>query len=219
MKRILVLLLIGFIVFTLAAKDSMAAKKTRNKGPAGISQEEMTAMSDSIDTYTKKVYSASLFSPAENAQMIEIKIKLDNQMMIAPDAGLAPLYYKAGNLYRSREYKNEAVQCYQTILENFADTAFGPKAKQALMEMGVKIFDPNAIPEPTTSEAAPDAESQGLVASGTQKTTDSKDPKAADSKDAAKTDPKAADTKATDSKEPAKDAAKEPAKPAEEPKK
>ena len=37
-------------------------------------------------------------SPQDNQKMIEIKLKLDNQMLIAPDPALAPVYYKAGNL-------------------------------------------------------------------------------------------------------------------------
>lgn len=75
--------------------------------------------------------------------MIEIKIKLDNQMLIAPEPSLAPLYYKAGNLYRAREYRKEAIDCYQTILENFSDTALAPKATKALKDMGVKSSNPN----------------------------------------------------------------------------
>lgn len=153
MKKTLVLLLIGFIIFGLAAKDSMAAKKTK-KSAGAITQQDIDSMSETIDNLTKKVYSASLFSPAENSELIGIKIKLDNQMLIAPDATLAPLYFKAGNLYRAREMKNEAIECYQTILENFADTALAPKAFQALKSMGVKVVDPNA--ENTKSAATSD---------------------------------------------------------------
>ena len=90
MKKTLVLFLIGMIIFSLAAKDSMAARRSK-KGGGAITQEDMDKMSTTIDTLTKKVYAASLFSPQENAQMIEIKIKLDNQMLIAPEASLAPL--------------------------------------------------------------------------------------------------------------------------------
>ncbi|HIU86104.1 TPA: hypothetical protein IAD52_03935 [Candidatus Spyradomonas excrementavium] len=141
MKKTLVLFLIGMIIFSLAAKDSMAARRSK-KGGGAITQEDMDKMSTTIDTLTKKVYAASLFSPQENAQMIEIKIKLDNQMLIAPEASLAPLYYKAGNLYRAREYRKEAIDCYQTILENFSDTALAPKATKALKDMGVKVVEP-----------------------------------------------------------------------------
>ena len=45
-------------------------------------------------------------------------------------------------LLKKRNYKNEAIDCYQTILENFTDTAFAPKAKQELLKMGVKIEEP-----------------------------------------------------------------------------
>jgi tetratricopeptide (TPR) repeat protein len=158
MKKTLVLLLIGCVIFFMASKDSLAAKGAK-KGKSAISQEDMDAMSSEIDVLTKKVYSNSLFSPLDNAKMIEIKIKLDNQMLIAPDTSFAPLYYKAANLYKAREYKQEAIECFQTILENFPDTALAPKASQALASMGVKVFDPDAAEGDTTGQAAPnDAE-------------------------------------------------------------
>ena len=46
------------------------------------------------------------------------------------------------NLLKKRNYKNEAIECYQTILENYSDTAFAPKAKQELLKMGIKIENP-----------------------------------------------------------------------------
>lgn len=153
MKKTLVLLLIGMIVFAMASMDSMAAKKSK-KSAGAISQEDMTTMSDTIDRLTRKVYANSLFSPEDNSAMIEIKIKLDNQMLIAPDVSLAPLYYKAANLYKAREYKQEAIDCYQTILENFPDTALAPKAMQILKSMGVDVVDPNAETGTTTGQAA-----------------------------------------------------------------
>lgn len=153
MKKTIVLLLTGMIIFSMASMDSKAAKKA-GKGGA-ISAQDMTAMSDTIDSLTRKVYANSLFSPEDNSSMIEIKIKLDNQMLIAPDISLAPLYYKAGNLYRAREYKNEAIECYQTILENFPDTALAPKAKQVLKSMGVEVLTQKPQEGETTGQAAP----------------------------------------------------------------
>ena len=38
--------------------------------------------------------------------------------------------------------KPEAIECYQTILENFSDTALAPKAKSALEELGVTVTAP-----------------------------------------------------------------------------
>lgn len=166
MKKTLILLLIGMIVFSMASMDSLAAKKSK-KSAGAITQEDMTTMSETIDRLTKKVYANSLFSPEDNSSMIEIKIKLDNQMLIAPDVSLAPLYYKAGNLYKAREYKQEAIDCYQTILENFPDTALAPKARQSLTSMGVEVVAPKTDDESgaATGEAAniDDTSSQGIL--------------------------------------------------------
>ncbi len=166
MKKTLILLLIGMIVFAMASKDSLAAKKSK-KSAGTITQEDMTSMSDTIDRLTRKVYANSLFSPEDNSSMIEIKIKLDNQMLIAPDVSLAPLYYKAGNLYKAREYKQEAIDCYQTILENFPDTALAPKAKQALTAMGVAIVAPAQEEEGASTGQAANVEADSPAAENT----------------------------------------------------
>jgi len=38
-----------------------------------------------------------------------------------------------------RNQKDEAIDCYKTILENFQDTAYGPKSRAVLEDMGVQI--------------------------------------------------------------------------------
>ncbi len=72
-------------------------------------------------------------------------------MLVASATELAPLYYKAGNIYKLREMKPEAIECYQTILENFSDTALAPKAKSALEQLGVTVEAP-VIAEEDASE-------------------------------------------------------------------
>ncbi len=171
MKKTLILLIIGMIVFSMATMDSQAARKSK-KSATAITQDDINAMSTTIDNLTRKVYSNSLFSPQDNAKMIEVKIKLDNQMLISPDLTLAPLYYKAGNLYLAREYKKEAIDCFQTILENFPDTALAPKAAQALKNLGVEVVNPNADEEEgsTTGQAADIQENQVEESSTTSDT-------------------------------------------------
>ena len=39
----------------------------------------------------------------------------------------------------------DAIECYQTVLENFANTAFAPKAKAALVPLGVNLEDITTI--------------------------------------------------------------------------
>lgn len=140
MKKLLVLLFVGILVLMAFNIESVEAKKSSKKG--GITEEEMTTMSTSIDTLTKKMYGRGLFSPEDNENLIDIKIKLDNQMLIAPDVTLAPMYYKIALLFKSREMKDESVECFQTILENFADTALAPKAAAQLKSMGVEVKAP-----------------------------------------------------------------------------
>lgn len=141
-NKLLIIVLVGILVGLLFSFESADAKKSSKKG--GISEEDMTAMSTTVDNLTKKMYGNGLFSPADNENLIDIKIKLDNQMLVAPDPSLAPLYYKVAMLYKSRDMKDEAIDSFQTILENFADTALAPKAAAQLKSMGVAVKAPTA---------------------------------------------------------------------------
>ncbi|MBQ6516104.1 hypothetical protein IJI31_02880 [bacterium] len=139
MKKLLILVLIGVFISSAFGIKAQAAKKG---GKSKVSTEEIQKMSDTVDNLTKKVYGRALLSPQDNENLIGIKIKLDNQMLATPDAVMAPLYYKAGMLYKIRDMQSEAIDCFQTVLENFGDTALAPKARAALKDMGVDVKDP-----------------------------------------------------------------------------
>ena len=106
MKKILLSILTGFLLLSAISLDVSAAKKSSK-----LSKEAISEMSDSIDKLTQKIYGKALLSPQDNEELIGIKIKLDNQMLMSPSTELAPLYYKAGNVYRLREMKPEAIEC------------------------------------------------------------------------------------------------------------
>ena len=142
MKKFFIFLLTGIFLLSAICSDVSAAKKSSK-----LSKEAITEMSDNIDKLTEKIYGRALLSPQDNETLIGIKIKLDNQMLVATSTELAPLYYKAGNIYKLREMKPAAIECYQTILENFSDTALAPKARAALESMGVKVAAPNTAEE------------------------------------------------------------------------
>ncbi len=135
MKKVVILFLLVVFCFAIFALDANAAKKSKK----GISDEEKTQMETTIDDLTKKMYARGLFSPEDNSNLISIKLKLDNQMLVSPDVSLAPYYFKMGILLKSRDMKEEAVDCFQTILENFASTALAPKAMAQLKAMGVAV--------------------------------------------------------------------------------
>lgn len=137
MKKVFLWIVVGFLVLSAISLDVSAAKKAGK-----ISKEEVQEMSDNIDNLTKKIYGRALLSPQDNEKIAEVKIKLDNSMLVATASELAPLYYKVGNVYKLRGMNNEAIECYQTILENFSDTALAPKARAALESLGVTITAP-----------------------------------------------------------------------------
>jgi len=118
--------------------DSSFAKGGKSKG---ISKQEMTQIVTDVDELIKKVYSRALFSPSDNSKLIEIKMKLDMAMLAGVNPEFAPLYYKAGIIYRARELKDDSIECFQTILENFGDTALAPKARKELQKMGITVKD------------------------------------------------------------------------------
>ena len=137
MKKIILSILVGFLLLSAISLDVSAAKKSSK-----ISKKTITEISDWIYKLTQKIYGRALLSPQDNETLIGIKIKLDNQMLMSSSTELAPLYYKAGNVYKLRDMKPEAIECYQTILENFSDTALAPKAKAALESLGVTVTAP-----------------------------------------------------------------------------
>ena len=147
MKKIFIWIITSFLVLSAVSLDVSAAKKAGK-----ISKEEVQQMSDDIDAITKKIYGRALLSPEDNETLISIKIKLDNSMLVATASELAPLYYKAGNVYKLREMKNEAIDCYKTILENFSDTALAPKARTALSDLGVTVEAPKVEEESEEDE-------------------------------------------------------------------
>ncbi len=142
MKKVFTFILVGFFLLSAICLDVSAAKKSSK-----LSKEAVQQMSDDIDNITKKIYARALLSPSDNETLIGIKIQLDNQMLVATATELAPLYYKVGNVYKLRGMKVEAIECYQTILENFSNTALAPKARAALEEFGITVTTPDANEE------------------------------------------------------------------------
>lgn len=144
MKKLFALVIIVIFFFTSSAShDASAASKKKGKG--GITEEQMTQITTDIQRLRKKIYAHGLFSPQDNETLITMKMMLDDVMLTAPDPTFAPLYFNIGLICEQRQMKDDAVECFQTILENFGDTALGPKARNELTKMGVTIKAP-AIP-------------------------------------------------------------------------
>ena len=137
LKAFVITLILVIMVGIVSPHEALAKKKKK-----GLSEEEMTQITTTTDTLLKKVYSASLFSPKDNESLIDLKIKLDSAMAIAPNPDYAPLYYKAGYIYNKREYRDDSIECFQTILDNFSDSPYAARSMNELKKMGVKIVAP-----------------------------------------------------------------------------
>lgn len=135
-KKLSAGILVVFVLISMISLNTVSAKKTSK---VKMEPETIESMANQVDALTRKVYGHALLSPEDNSNLVGIKIKLDNQMLLEPDPALAPLYYKVGCMYKMRDMIDEATECYQTVLENFGTTALAPKSYQALKDMGVDV--------------------------------------------------------------------------------
>ena len=132
MKKTLILTIL-FLIFVCQAGAFAAPTGTRR---ANLTNSQIQTISSTLDNFDLKIHTKSLFSPEENEELFVIKSKLDKQMSKKPEVSLAPLYYKAGKVFRAREYNKEALDCYQTVIENFGNTIYAQKSKKELARMG-----------------------------------------------------------------------------------
>lgn len=122
-----------------------AARTTKGKG--GASEKQLKELDTTVINLTKKYYTRELYSPKDSEDLINAKIMADIQMDTSPSPSLAPIYFKLGNLFKLREMQTEAIDSYQTILENFQDTVYAPKARKILTDMGVEIKENITVEE------------------------------------------------------------------------
>ena len=136
-----------FIILTILI-IGLSSYAEKSKQASVIPDEQLAYMSITIDHITEKIYGGSFLSPSDTKALISVKIKLDDNMLISPESQYEPLYYKLGKVYQIRGEKREAIECYQSIIENFSDTALAPKAAQELKKMGINVV----LPEKTNTE-------------------------------------------------------------------
>ena len=155
LKKFLAGICVFVFFIALVGFNAVSAKKS---SVVKMPPETIESMANQVDALTRKVYGHALLSPEDNSNLVGIKIKLDNQMLKEPDPELAPLYYKVGCMYKMRDMKHQATECYQTILENFGDTALAPKAYQALKDMGVDVARFDSINQKPTENSEDEEE-------------------------------------------------------------
>lgn len=137
LKSAAIFVIIILFSVVLFAPQTCEGKKGKKSSLAPEDVEKLTA---SVNMLYKKVYSNSLFSPADNDELFEDKIKLDEQIEgESPDEAMAGLVYKMALIFKQREFKDDSIDYYRSLLDKFPDSAYVPKASAALKELGVKL--------------------------------------------------------------------------------
>lgn len=148
MKQFISFLVLFLLTIALVLNQVLPADAAKTAKKRGISQEELDEISTSADVLMKKLYERELYTPEDSKSLIALKLKLDNRMDILPEASFAPIYYKLGTIFKMRGLDKEAINCFQTVLENFVDTAYGPKSRDVLASMGIEV----KLPEDSSEE-------------------------------------------------------------------
>ena len=148
MKQFLSILLLFLFIIGLILNQALpadAAKKASKK--KGLAPEVIAEITEKTDNLTKKIYEKELYTPQDANTLISLKLQLDEQMDVLPEASFAPIYFKLGNIFKMRGNDKDAVICYRTILENFSQTVYAPKSREILEDMGVEIQVPTQTDE------------------------------------------------------------------------
>ena len=139
LKQTLSVLVLFLFVTGLVLNQVLPADAAKGGKKKGMSPDAVAEIVEKTDNLTKKIYEKELYTPEDANTLISLKLKLDEQMDVLPEASFAPIYFKIGNIFRLRGNEKDAIVCYQTILENFSQTVYAPKSKSILEEMGVEI--------------------------------------------------------------------------------
>ena len=142
MKQFLSILVLFLFIMGLVLNQALPADAAKTSKKKGLSAEVITEIVEKTDNLTKKIYAKELYTPQDAETLISLKLQLDEQMDILPEAAFAPVYYKLGNIFKMRGADKDAIVCYQTVLENFSQTVYASKSRATLEEMGVEIKAP-----------------------------------------------------------------------------
>ncbi len=152
-KKLIYIFLIALAVFVLLNNNQLVeAKKTAAKKAPKVTEEQITELKTNVDNLTRKYYTRELFSPEDSDSLINTKLSIDELMTLSVEPAFAPIYYKLGILFKLRDMPAEAIDALRTVVENFGDTAYAPKAREILLEMGIEIQEPEPVEDEEDEE-------------------------------------------------------------------
>lgn len=135
-STILILVILAVSVLFVSPQAS-AVKKSKK---SAMAPEDFDKLTTSVNRLVKKVYSSSLFAPSDNDALFEAKMKVDDEIQgDSPDPTYADLVYKIAFILKEREFKDDAIIYYRTVMDKFPDSPYVPRAAEELRKLGVKL--------------------------------------------------------------------------------
>jgi len=136
-KSTILILLILVVSVIFISPQAVAVKKSKK---SAIAPEDLDKLTVSVNRLVKKVYSSSLFAPADNDELFESKMKVDTEIQgESPDPAFADLVYKIAFILKEREFKDDSIEYYRTVMDKFPDSPYVAKAAEELRKLGVKL--------------------------------------------------------------------------------
>lgn len=145
LKTLLIALAVAVLSVISLSPEAIAVKKSKK---SAMPPEELEQISVTVNKLVKKVYSSSLFSPSDNDELFDAKIKIDREIQSpSPDETFAEIVYKIAFILKEREFKNDAIDYYRTITDKFPESAYVPKATESLRQLGVVMQEDSSEEE------------------------------------------------------------------------
>jgi len=136
-KSTILILIILTVSVLFVSPQASAVKKSKK---SAMTPEELEKITTSVNRLVKKVYSVSLFAPSDNDELFELKMKIDVEIQgDSPDSSYADFVYKIAFILKEREFKDDAIIYYRTVMDKFPDSPYVPRAAEELRKLGVKL--------------------------------------------------------------------------------
>lgn len=138
-----VLIVCLVLTMLLTAIDPALAAGKKKKSKTDIEAEKgLEPFVQDLTSLSQKGAARGLFSPADMAKALEIKLQLLDLMQQYPGSPvLAKPAYEAGRLFRSREMYDDAFDFFNFIQTNFPTSPYGSQARVEIQRMKQLLGD------------------------------------------------------------------------------
>ncbi len=140
-QNLLVVFLVMLVLLTAIDPALAAAKKKKSKTDLEV-EKVLTPIMEELTPLSQKGASRGLFSPAEVAKAMEVKLQLLDLINSYPTSELlVKPAYEAGRLFRAREMYDDAYDFYYYIQSNFPNSPYATQARVEIQRMKQQFGD------------------------------------------------------------------------------